>query len=223
MKKVLIATPSYDGKVDVWYTNSLINTIKIASHFDCVVFPVFMAYDALVQRARNDLVSLAIEEDFDEIIFIDADIEWHPEWVFKLLSYDVDVVGAPVVKKSDYAAFNIKALSENMEIEENGLAEIECIGTGFLRVSRNALEKVWKTSKKYKNEGRECRMVFDVQIVNGDLVSEDNVFCQKWRKLGGKVYADVNMTCNHIGTKKYGGSFAAYLKFLQDQEKETVQ
>lgn len=219
MRKVLIGTPSYDGKVDVWYANSLTQTILLGLQQDTQIAPVYMAYDALVQRARNDLVKLAIEGEFDDLIFIDADQEWNPEWIFKLLSYDLDVVGGAVVKKSDTPAFNVKA-KEKINIDENGLAEVECLGTGFLRISSKALKKIWKVSKRYKNEGKECRMVFDIAIENGNLVSEDNVFCQKWKKLGGKVYVDVNMTCNHIGIKKYMGSFAGYLQYLNDQKKE---
>ena len=52
-KKVLIGTPSHDGKVDVWYANSLVNTIRMSYEKDVVVVPVYMAYDSLVQRARK--------------------------------------------------------------------------------------------------------------------------------------------------------------------------
>jgi hypothetical protein len=55
-------------------------------------------------------------------------------------------------------------------------------------------------------------MVFDVQLIDGELVSEDNVFCRKWRGLGGKVWIDPSMTCNHIGVKKYSGSFMDFVK-----------
>lgn len=218
MKKVLIGTPSYDGKLDVWYANSLVNTIKIAPYFDTLIMPVYMAYDALVQRARNDLVKLAVEEEFDDLIFIDSDQEWDPEWVFKLLGYEEDMVGGTVVKKSEQTMFNVKAIDGALTINEKGLIEVEAVGTGFLKVSKNALKKIWDASKEYKNEGRKCRMVFDIQIKNGDLVSEDNVFCQKWRKLGGKVYIDPTMTCNHIGTKKYTGNFMEFLKFIDEKQ-----
>jgi len=30
MRRVLIGTPSYDGRIDVWFANSLIQTVKIA-------------------------------------------------------------------------------------------------------------------------------------------------------------------------------------------------
>ena len=58
-------------------------------------------------------------------------------------------------------------------------------------------------------------MVFDIKVVNGQLVSEDNIFCEKWRSLGGKVYMDPSMTCNHIGIKKYVSNFIEYMKFLE--------
>lgn len=215
MRKVLIGTPAYDGRVDVWFANSLVNTIRMTPE-DTVIIPVYMAYDSLIQRARNDLVKLALDEDFDDLIFIDSDQEWNPEWVIKLLNHDADVVGGTVVKKSDIAQFNVKALDSGLKLEENGLMEVTCVGTGFLRISRQALKDVWEISQEYENEGRICRMVFDVKVIDGKLVSEDNVFCNKWRDLGGKVYIDPSMTCNHIGVKKYVGNFQEYLKFIED-------
>jgi len=212
MTKVLIGTPAHDGRVDVWFANSLVNTIKLSMQKGIEVIPVYMAYDSLVQRARNDLVKLAIEEKFDYLIFIDSDQEWNPEWIFKLIAYKEDVIGATVVKKSDNIAFNVKALKDGLKQQQNGLIEVECVGTGFLKISKKALQKVWDISPEYKNEGKTCRMVFDVQLVDGELVSEDNVFCQKWRKLGNKVFIDPNMTCNHIGVKKYTGNFLEFIK-----------
>jgi glycosyltransferase involved in cell wall biosynthesis len=178
-----------------------------------------MSYDSLVQRARNDLVRLAVEENFDDLIFIDSDEEWDPEWIFKLLAYKEEVIGLPVVKKSDQMMFNIKALPTGLKTQQNGLMEVEAVGTGFMKISRAALKKVWDVSDKYQNEGRTCRMVFDVKVVNGELVSEDNVFCQKWRSLGGRVFIEPSMTCNHIGVKKYQGNFLEYLNFLKQTEK----
>lgn len=212
MRKVLIGTPAHDGRLDVWYCNSLVNTIKLSMVHGVEIIPVYMSYDSLVQRARNDLVRLALEENFDDLIFIDSDEEWNPEWIFTLLNYDVDVVGVPVIKKSDTPAFNVKSLPDGMRFDKNNLMEVEAVGTGFLRISKNALEQIWDDSPEYMNENKKCRMVFDIQIIDGDLVSEDNIFCQKWRNLGGKVYIDPSMTCNHIGAKKYSGNF---LDFLQ--------
>lgn len=214
MRKVLLGTPAHDGRVDVWYCNSLVNTIKMAPHFDVLIQPVYMSYDSLVQRARNDLVRLALEEKFDDLIFMDSDQEWDPQWIFSLLARPEDVVGGTVVKKADQPLFNVKALKSGIKREDNGLIEVEAIGTGFLKISRKALEAVWNISPEYMNEGKKCRMVFDVQLVDGELVSEDNVFCRKWRSLGNKVWIDPTMTCNHIGAKKYSGNFMQFVTQL---------
>lgn len=53
--KVLIGTPSYDGKLDIYYVDSLLNTLAQSEQHGVEVYPLFMCYDSLVQRARNDL------------------------------------------------------------------------------------------------------------------------------------------------------------------------
>jgi glycosyltransferase involved in cell wall biosynthesis len=211
MRRVLLGTPAHDGRVDVWYCNSLVNTIKLAAQHDVQIDPIYMSYDSLIQRARNDLVRLALEQQYDDLIFMDSDQEWDPAWIFRLLAHEPDVVGGTVVKKSDQTLFNVKALKSGLALNSQGLIEVESVGTGFLRISRRALEAIWDISEEYINEGRKCRMVFDVRLIDGELVSEDNVFCAKWRGLGNSVWIDPSMTCAHIGAKKYHGNFIQFL------------
>jgi hypothetical protein len=214
MRKVLLGTPCYDGKVNVEFLHSLLNTVALSSKHNTAIFPVQICYDALIQRARNDLVSMALESNCDDLVFVDADQEWDPEWIFKLLDYPVDLVAGTVPKKSDVDIdFNVKALPGGLTKPVNGLLEVESVGTGFMRISKKALQTVWDISPEYKNNGKTNRMVFDVQILdNGNLISEDNVFCEKWRKSGGGVWIDPTMTCNHIGNKKYQNNFLSFIK-----------
>ena len=74
MKKILVGTPAHDGRVEVYYVNSLIQTIEYMKSKMYEVMPIFMSYDSLVQRARNDLIKIAIEGDFDYLFFIDSDM-----------------------------------------------------------------------------------------------------------------------------------------------------
>jgi hypothetical protein len=37
--KVLIATPAYDGRLDVWYTTSLVNSVRIAQENGIFLHP----------------------------------------------------------------------------------------------------------------------------------------------------------------------------------------
>lgn len=205
MKKVLLGTPCYDGKVHVEFLQSLIGTMALAEKHGAAIYPVQIKLDALVQRARNDLVKLALENNCDDLIFVDADQEWNPEWIFRLLEHNVDLVGGAVPKKSDTEIdYNIKLMAEGIYSPVNHLIQVQSVGTGFLRLSRAALQAVWDISEPLNNGSR---MVFDVQIMDGEMVSEDNVFCAKWRTTGGRVWVDPSMTCNHIGAKIYRGDF----------------
>lgn len=209
MRKVMIGTPCYDGRLDVWYTNSLVNTIKLASHHEVEITPIWISFDALIQRARNDIVQIALEEDFDDLIWIDSDIEWNPEWVFKLLNYSVDVVGGTYPKKSDQEEYVIRQ-TQHRHIDKNtGLVEVDGLGTGFVRMSKLALQHLWNVSPSYidSKDNKERRMIFNVVINNDQMISEDIYMFNNLRSGGISVYFDPTMTCAHIGPKKWQGDF----------------
>jgi hypothetical protein len=209
-RTVLIATPAYDGRLDVWYTNSLVNTIRVAQANGVFVHPVFMSYDALIQRARNDLFALAVNGGYDDMIFIDSDMEWHPDWIMELLARSEDVVGGTARKKTDEAEIYV-AKTNDLTTHDNGLIKCLGLGTGFVKLSRKAFTALWDASPEYKNEGKACRMICDVQIVDGQLYSEDTVLFKKLNDLGFDCWLDPKMTCVHIGTKKFYGDMAAYI------------
>lgn len=213
--KVLIATPAHDGRLDVWYTTSLVNSIRIAQENGIFLHPVFMSYDALVQRARNDLFRLAVEGEYDQVIWIDADLEWHPMWIMELVKSDKDVVGGTYRKKTDDAElYTVK--TQNLETED-GLIKVDGLGLGFVKMSKKAVMALWESSEPYQNEGREGRMVCDIKIVDGQLVSEDNVVMHKLADLGFDTWLAPHMTCCHIGTKKFYGNFEDFVKRLKVQ------
>lgn len=216
VRKVLIATPAYDGRLDVWYTNALVNTIRVAQANGIFVHPVFMSYDALIQRARNDLFGLAVEGEYDDMIFIDSDMEWAPEWVMELLSREEDVVGGTARKKTDDAEIYV-AKTKDLTVHENGLIKCEGLGTGFVRLSRKAFMALWDASPEYQNEGKTRRMICDVQVVDGQLYSEDTVLFKKLSELGFDIWLDPKMTCVHIGTKKFYGNLQAFLNRIKGE------
>jgi glycosyltransferase involved in cell wall biosynthesis len=213
MLKVLIATPAHDGRLDVWYTTSLVNSVRIAQENGIFLHPVFMSYDALVQRARNDLFRLAL--DYDAVIWIDADLEWNPMWIMELLGSDKDVIGGTYRKKTDDA--ELYTVKTKDLTATDGLIKVDGLGMGFVKMSNKAVQALWDASQPYQNEGRECRMVCDIQVIDGQLVSEDNVVMRKLADLGFDVWLDQRMTCCHIGTKKFYGNFEGFAQMLRKE------
>ena len=220
MKKILIATPSYDGKVDVWYASALHQTTILGLQNDVLFHPVFMSYDALVQRARNDLMAIAVENDFDGVLWIDADMEWAPAWALELVNAGKDVLGLPVIKKSITSeSYNVKCNIEDLVINEDGLIKVQSIGTGFLYMSRDAVRYLWDNSEEYTHNGETRRWIFEVKLQDNDIISEDVLVCQTLREGGFDVFIDPSKTCNHVGSLKFVGDFASFI----DKVKGAVQ
>lgn len=220
-RKVMIGSPSYSGNIDVWYTNSLVNTIKEAITRDIEIIPIWVSFDALIQRARNDTIKIAIDMDVDDLIFIDTDIEWSPDHFFKLLDYPHDVVGGTYRKKGDKEEYVLKQLAVTPPDPQYGLLEVDGLGTGFVKFSRNAINYLWDNSRSYLDpkDNQERRMVFDVIIHNQSLMSED-IYAFKVLKDGGfGIYLDPTITCNHVGPYKFQGDFYSwYSKLLPKKQ-----
>jgi glycosyltransferase involved in cell wall biosynthesis len=215
MRKVLIATPTYTGEVNMKYTCALLNTIRLSMIKGIDIQVAYTAGDALVQKSRNYLLTLALNNGFDDLIFIDDDIEWDPEWIFKMLDYPVDVVGGVYRKKIDDAEIYAVRLIEPIEGDSRtGLMRVEGLATGFLRMSRRAFTSLWSTSDPYTNGLLPNeRMVFDLKIENETLYSEDYVMSRKLSNLGFNLWIDPRMCCVHIGPKPFTGHF---IKWLED-------
>jgi hypothetical protein len=225
-RRVLVGTPCYDGRIEVWYANSLIQTIRLGLQLGVEILPIWLSYDALIQRARNDLMGLMVETGCDDIIFIDSDIEWTPEDFFRLLSHPVDVVGGTYPKKGELEQYVAKILDPKKPFDPiTGLLHVDGLGTGFLRMSKRAVQYLWDTSTPYeeKDQGKIRRWIFDVEIQNGEIVSEDILVCQKLNQAGISVWLDTTITCSHVGTKKFQGNFAAWFQQLRSSNGQMLK
>src|SRR5690349_6638392 len=138
MRRVLIATPAYDERVDARYAHALAETYVLAGKNNIELRALICINESSgPAHARNCLIKDAIKYDFSDIIWIDDDQDWQPQWVIDLLGYPVDIVGAAIRKKTDdKELFNVRSEggvyafqkhpSENL-ITAPGLI----LGTGF--------------------------------------------------------------------------------------------
>jgi len=118
--------------------------------------------DALITRARQNVVAnfLSIEEA-THLLFIDADLGFEPDQVFRLLDFGADMAAAIYpIKRIDWekvaatvregrARLESSALSYMVEFTDpsqievkNGFAKVSFAGTGFLMIRRAALLKM---------------------------------------------------------------------------------
>lgn len=216
-RRVLIGTPAYDGKVDAAYAISLANTIRMCPPW-VSISSCLHSYQPILQLARNAIITIAVENGFDDLIFIDSDMAWEPEWVFSLLNREEQVVGGTARRKEEAERYAVHVLPGNTAPKSNGLVQTGFLGTGFLRIGREALMAVWNASVPYSAHGRNERAVCEVGVIDGHFYSEDVYLCRKLAAAGYQVWLDPSMTCRHIGTKEYKGDVAGFLQRISSQK-----
>lgn len=203
--RIVIGTPAYDGKLHVRYVHGLAQTLKSAKEHGIEVDHMFIPNNSILQNARNIIFHEAHKHGYDYLVFIDADIGWEFSELKKLLSTGLDVVGGAYRLKTDReTTYAVKKMKHS---KMNGtLIEVDFIATGFLAISKKAIEKTYKKSKKYSDgSNKDLRLAFDMAIENGELNGEDTFFCRNWRRNGGKIFCETSIRLDHIGDKVFKG------------------
>lgn len=207
MKRVLIATPCLDGKVDAWFVNSLYESTKLGLKNDIMFQPVFLAYESILPMARNELLNLAYQEKYDSMVFIDDDEEWNAEILLEIVQSPRDVVAVPVVNKGDKKIeYNIFGINKKPSTKD-GYYKIDRCGSGFLKLSQKVICDLWESSEECEFRGKKIKYICEYVNKNNQFVGEDIVLCEKIKELGYTIWLNAKQTVSHLGTKKFKGNF----------------
>ncbi len=100
--------------------------------------------------------------------------------------------------------------------ERDGCVTAQYAGTGFMLIRRAAALKMiaaypetkYKSAHVAEPPSDNRYNLFDCQIdpVSGVYLSEDYTFCQRWRRLGGKVWLDLRSQLKHVGPYEFQGT-----------------
>lgn len=214
MKRVIIATPCLDGKVEAWFVNSLYESTKLGLSNDIMFQPIFLAYESILPMARNELLNLAYREKYDALVFIDDDQEWDCKYLLEIVQSSKDVVALPVVNKGDKKVeYNIFGVNKNPD--KDGYLKIDRCGTGFLKLSKSVIKDLWESNPDCEFRGKKLKYICEYDLRNDSFVGEDIVLCEKIKELGYQIWLNPNHTVAHIGTKKFMGNFAKSYGILQ--------
>ena len=207
MRKVLIATPCYDGRVEGEYALALAETVRLGQQAGVHFQPLLIKREPIA-RCRNNLLAIFYyAPDYSDLLWIDADISWQPLHAIRLLQHQVDVVGGTYPRTEEPSTYVVKCDPEKLLVGANGLIEVEALGMGFLKMSRRAVNAVWEMGEPYQRHGREQRWVFDEHIEDADVVSEDVVACARLRAAGLPIFLDPHITCQHTAAKTWVADF----------------
>jgi hypothetical protein len=249
-KSVMLATPMYGGMGNTNYFSSVLQL-----QAQCIAREVgfefsFMVNESLIDRGRNGLVNTFLTASkADYLLFIDADVEFRPEDVMVMLSFEKDIICGPYPKKHinwPVIITAIKAGQEDPEVLSRLVGEyvftpleespkMEMIikvaeaGTGMMLIHRSVFTKMKEAFPENYYESdhsqdlikrRPMHAFFRTGVFDKRYLSEDYYFCHKWREMGGDVWLFPWAQTTHFGTYGFKGSVGDLVNLMRVMEKK---
>jgi len=215
MTKIHFLTPCYGGNItEVCFSSYLGFTIMAMQNG--INFQIdTLSNESNVNRARNSCAAKFLSGDCSHLMFVDADIQFNPQDIMKLINHDKDIVGGVYPQKTLPPKMVVNTLNNGEH--EGDLIEVGTLGTGFMLIKRSVFEKMIEegatpyvdaiglSQQENANQYDFFQCTIDSQ---GRYLTEDWSFCRRWRQLGGKIWADKTIGLTHVG----------YFRFPPDME-----
>lgn len=228
--KVLVSMPCFGGMMFTRTASSLMSVMMLAREEGlCEIQPHFQG-DSLIHRARDRAAMYMIENKFDKIFTIDADVTFTYEDFKRIVTSPHPIVGGVYPLKNFPVVMNFIPMPDRgtelfstgrgidydafMKFKEkyagpDGLVEVARLATGFLCCTREVFEKLGETSDVYTTlspetgEVRRFMHFYTSTVHEGCLESEDFSLCRRAIEAGFKVQFDTNVTLGHVGLHEY--------------------
>lgn len=206
----MLATPTIDGRLDHRFVLAMMASIQRLRDMGWRYALAIEVGNAVLADARNKLVFQCLADDYTDLVFIDSDMAWDPADLVGLLAHDVPLVAAAGPrKKPGGSEFCVKLGQAAMG--PDGLLSVERVGTGFMRLRRDCLERLAAAHPELRVRdaaGNTYHALFEPGIRDGTYISEDYMFCERWRALGGRVLVAPGIRLQHVGIHVWQGALA---------------
>ena len=217
-RSVFIALPAYDFKVSLKLAVSLARFTQVAGQHGINVHIGSICGCSVVSRARNLLVRDMLDTVATDLLFIDSDINFEPEDIFRLMAWGADpkkgiVAGVPRTRSENKVYIADLDYDENGELTMNGMGLVrgKRVATAFMLIRREVFEQMMEANPEWtyydKRTDRMIPCLFDFKLTEEGYMGEDFLFCDRARELGFEVWIDPTITLGHMGVQEYTGNF----------------
>lgn len=208
--KLGICVPLYNVVPASFFVNFInrIHELYEQNKFDV---QIYMRASTIVDKARNELVNMALKDNCDYVLFIDSDMLIPGGAVDKLIEMNVDIAsGLYFAKGKPYLPVaRIKEGDKHFFLEDfefNQIMKVQGVGMGCCLIKT----KVFKDLEfpYFKLEWRETDGI-KYQI------AEDLYFCDEAVKKGYDIHLNTGVLCEHFGTEVNASHFMIYKEQLK--------
>ena len=217
--KIYIAMACYDS-VKI---NTMLSVTRLVKEFTKagLEWQIETVKSPYVSKARNALTALFLRSKYDYLLFIDADVEFNPEAVIRMLVTKKDIILTPYrIKFPQDVNFTKYSVSfpddKNVSVLPGDLVEISEGPAGLMLIHRKVFEFLMdscprlKIKHPFKKESDPYLYNFwdtTFDMDQGLWRGEDISFCRLARDYGFKIYANIKSRTTHHGSYGWPGKF----------------
>lgn len=218
-RKIMLGLPTYDFKLSAKLAISLASFCVKAQQHGIDIQICNISGCSVVSRVRNLIAFDFLQSDCTDLMFIDSDINFDAEDIFRLMAWNSDpvkgiVAGIPVARKKGqvYISTLDSDDDEHIYMDKMGLVRAKRVATAFMIIRRDVFEKMRDAHPEWvyhdeKKVGDEMIAFFDFALKDGQYIGEDYLFCDRARELGFEVWIDPTIKLGHMGMNEFSGSF----------------
>lgn len=227
MTKLFLATPAFDGKVNVAYSVALAETrlLMALNQIDTVIR--IKTSGSLLVRERNNLIKEFLQTDCTHMLCVDSDMAWNPIDVKRMIEHNEPFVAALYPARGPENVFLFRAVQGEdgrMEVSNKGLLKMDYIPAGFMLLRRDLLEKMiahfpelYYCPKNETIKHEDGHYLFAVELWEGEFWGEDYTFCRRARQAGFDIWIDPVIRLDHQGKA------AAFMEILSNQPQTATE
>jgi hypothetical protein len=227
--RVFFAIPSYSGIKDEKFLDSLEATLKLCQTNSVETSLSILQGCCYVQMARIKLLNDFLQSGADKLFFLDDDLVWNCEDALRVIQMQEDFAAGIYPFKKDFEDYPV-VINVNEDftpvVRADGCISGALVPTGFLCVSRSAIEKLIAAypEKKFTDRAGTDKEVglydlFPQGVDGGRWVGEDYAFCKLWTKIKGEIWIIPDITLVHRDRLKNVDHTGNYHEFLLRQPK----
>lgn len=224
---ILFLLPCYGGQITEACFYSFLKFSQYAIDHGIEFLVATHTHASLISLGRSIMLSQAVQDapDWTHVMWVDADIQWEPTDLMRLLIEDKDIIGGyyPYKNLPLRQASSPTAIEGGEETES--IVETYYVATGFMLVKRHVCEAMMEhyapeLKFRYATRQHQDRKFVDlfapiIDHDNNDLyLSEDYAFCKRANQLGFKSYM-----CKQVQLGHAMGSFV----FSKEKEQQILK
>ena len=226
-RKIYIAIPTRTGDIKYETMRAVIKGMTdVANAGHVISLGESLECFAPISIARNLAIARFLATDYTDLFFVDDDVAAQEGAMLRLINAPVDLVAGAYPRRYPDISFPVQWDDSKPEVwadPATGLIEVNGVATGFMRVTREGLLRMVEHYKsetygQFSSPAGTVHRLFDFSLVPGigdavdEVHSEDFTFCDRWRKAGGKVWIDPNITFMHLGVAAFSGNVGQWLR-----------